>query len=479
VSEQLKEALTELGDQVPAARVPDDLWRRGRRARRRERFAAVLCVVGAVLAVTALVPVWLAGPEPEQAGGRPGDAIPGELHLPWMWQATVQQDPRGPASVLFTGDGLGLHGSDVFDHEGKVAVVGRDGSYRTLLYGGAQVVPGENVLLSPDGKFVAQAPLAVGQGWMVITDLSTGRSETFRGPNGVECCGTPVAWAPDGRSLLAIDFDREASHFDPVTGNGVQQARLSLLDLTTGNARQLVPLGDLFKLRTTSLAAFSPDAQRIAVTVGDELRLIDTTGQTRWTSRPAAGRYLAGAAAFTPDGTRIATVAVEGCRADCDATALAARRWHFGYLDTQTGTDADGPPIPAVTGMAVRAVGWRYNAELVALIYQPDHRMSKEMLAGASGTGLAETGHVTLVALGEDRVPEVLLDPPDEVLAMDVAQDLLRSGQFGGPAPGPAMFPARPLILLPITLLAIPVIGGTALIGGWLWLRRRRSRQAG
>ncbi len=392
----------------------------------------MLSVVGVVVAITALVPVWLFGPAPLYAGGKPADAVPGKLHLPWMWQATVEQDPRGPASVLFTGSGLGLSGSDLIDHEGKVAVVGRDGSYRMMLYGGSEVTPGDDVLLSPNGTFVAQGFKAGAEkdGWVVVTDLGTGKSRAFRGVNGATCCGRPVAWAPDGKSLLAIDFNQEPTHFDPVTGTGVQPARLWLLDLTTGGTRQIVgDLGDLNKLRSASLAAFSPDGKRIAVTVGDELRMIDVTGRTLWTSTLEPGRYLAGTAAFTPDDTKIVTVAVEGCRTDCDAPALAARQWHVGYLDARTGTNADGPPIDPVTGMAVRAVGWRHGTDLAAVVYQPDRRLSKEMLAGTTGTGLTETGHVTLVALRQSHAPEVLLDPPNEVLALDVAQDLLRSGR--------------------------------------------------
>src|SRR3984893_17698711 len=109
-----------------------------------------------------------------------------------MWQPSVQQSPPGAASVLFGGDTSGLHGTDIFDHEGKIAVLGRGGDYRMLFYAGVDtIMAGEDVQLSPDGPHVAQWFLADsgydGPG-MVITDLATGRSTLYPGTDGTGCC---------------------------------------------------------------------------------------------------------------------------------------------------------------------------------------------------------------------------------------------------------------------------------------------------
>jgi hypothetical protein len=472
VTEQLRNALVEVGDEMPPARLPADLWRQGRRARLRERLISATAVAAVVLALAVALPMSLNTTPQQLADG--GDAVPNHLYHPWMWQATVQQAPAGPASVLFSGAGsVGLRGSDIFDHEGKVAVVGRDGSYRMLLYGGRETVAGEQVQLSPDGRYVAQDFVddPVITGWIVVTDLTTGRSRSFRGPDNATCCARPVAWSRDGHTLLAVSYDRGVPRtFDPVTHMGIQPARLALLDLTSGAVRTLLDLGDLNKLRTASLAAFSSDGQHIAVTVGDQIRLIDTTGTVEWTASMGPRRYLGGVGAFTPDGRRITVLTLDGCRDKCDRGALAARRWSFGYLDAATGADTTGPVPASVTAMAVRMIGWRYGTDVVALTYRPEHDAASQV---GNDTDFWAVGGSKLVALPADGTIEVLLDPPDEVVGMDVARDLLEAGRFGGPAREPTALPARPLILLPITAVAAPVLFVLLGLVGWRIGRRR------
>jgi hypothetical protein len=428
-----------------------------------------------VLVIAVALPMMTLNTMPQQPAAG-GDAVPAHLYHPWMWQATVQQAPAGPASVLFSGAGsVGLRGSDIFDHEGKVAVVGRDGSYRMLLYGGRETVAGEEVQLSPDGRYVAQdfVDEPVITGWIAVTDLTTGRSRSFRGPDDATCCARPVAWSRDGHSLLAVSYDGGVPNtFDPVTHMGIQPARLTLLDLTSGAVRPLLDLGDLNKLRTASLAAFSPDGQHIAVTVGDQIRLIDTTGKVEWTASMGPRRYLGGVGAFTPDGRRITVLTLDGCQDKCDRAALGARRWRFGYLDAATGVDSTGPVPAPVTAMAVRMMGWRYGTDVVAMTYRPEPDASSD---GGNDTDFWAVGGVKLVALRADGATEVLLDPPDHVVGMDVAQDLLEAGRFGGPAREPTALPARPLILLPITAMAAPVFLVLLGLVGWRLARRRSA----
>ncbi|MGW1059781.1 hypothetical protein [Micromonospora rubida] len=467
MSDELRSALRDLGERMPPARLPADLWAAGRRQRRRARLAAAAAVAVTVLACAA-VPVALtrveAGPVP--AAGQ--DAVPAEIGLPYMWQATVAQDPPGPAAVLFSGGGLGLRGIDPIDDEGKVAVVGRDGRYRMLLYSGAESSAGEEVQLSPNGRYVADSINA----WLTVTDLTDGSRRVYDGPPDSGCCTIPVTWAPDGRSMVLLDTVTGSLGLD-IDGQEIQRLRLVLFDLDTGATQVLAEeRSDRWRVRTASLAAFSPDGTRIVTTVGDTVSLRDRTGRTVWSRNLGPRRVLAGGGAVSPDGSRIATAELEGCLTRCGAAALGARTWRFGWLDAATGEETGGPILAPVRGQAVRALGWRTGTDLVVLRYEPNPHEGMSTLVW-NDTGYWETGHVQLLALRPGGGQELLLDPPAEVCALDVARDLLTAGRFGAPAVDPRPFPARPVIVLaalPYVALAVMVLGAVV-----LWRRRRRG----
>jgi len=477
---RLREALAELGESMPTARLTPDVWRRGRQARRRGLLMRSVVAGLAILLVALALPWAVSRSQPAPwtpADG--GDAVPAKLHLPWMWQATVQMDPPGAASVLFGGDSIGLHGTDLFDSEGKLAVVGRRGDYRMLLYSGMDsIAAGESALLSPDGSRVAQEFLE-GSGLnqnagLVIIDLTTGESEGYGMTREGICCG-PVAWAPDGGSLV-VDILGDDLIYDQYTGIGMRPRRLALLDLATGSLTPLSEYRPAQNVRTASRAAFSPDGQLIALTEGNTVRLVDRTGSVRWSTDLGDRTHLAGVGAFTRDGAQIATVTLDGCLNECDRAALAARRWSVGFLDTRTGTPTAGPRLEPVTGMAIRALGWSQGRDLVILRYEPEQDARKTRNREWNDTGWSETGHVTLVALAPDGSTRVLIDPPDSVLTMDVAHDLLEAGRFGGPSPTAAMFPARRIILV-----AVVPVAGLLLVAGMLvalLVHCRRSQRA-
>src|SRR5690606_937454 len=188
MSEEVRALLRQLGEQMPPARLSKDPWSAGRRQRRTARLRAALTVLTAAAVAIVGPSIWLGADGPAHQPATASDAVPRKVDTPWMWQATVQQAPPGRAALLLGGDGLGLRGIDLLDHEGKVAVVGRDGSYRMLLYHGAEVVPGEDVLLSPDGRYVVQSFVAGGpKGFLVVTDLTDGTSRALPGPQGRDC----------------------------------------------------------------------------------------------------------------------------------------------------------------------------------------------------------------------------------------------------------------------------------------------------
>jgi hypothetical protein len=458
---QLRERLAELGEQMPPARLPADLWRRGRRRRRREVARGLAAALAAVAVVAVALPTLNGG----AGGSAPAAAqpsVPGTLRLPWPWQATVRQDPRGPATLLFSGDSAGL--ADIQD---KVAVYGRDGSYRMLRYGAPDPIAGEVVRLSPDGRYVAHAGLSgAPEDWLQITDLTTGRTRAYAGPDGVHCCAVPAAWSPDGRLLLAVDH-RDAIVYEPPRYDR-QPARLAVLDVTSGRAERLLDLeDDRWWLRSPSVAAWHPDGSRFVVEAEGEFVTVARDGRVLAREPRPPDVRLAGPAAFAPDGRRYLVAENLGCALICGQEELSRRRWAVRFADAPGG-------YAEVQAAAVRVVGWR-GEEPVLVAYRPDPEAAQDTVHPNGDVDQTLVDTVRLLALPPGgRPPRVLLDPPDEVAGLDVAADLVAAGRFGGAPSRPGLWPAGPLLLVPLGLVAALVAGAAA--GRYARRRWRRQR---
>ncbi|MFF5227756.1 hypothetical protein [Dactylosporangium sp. NPDC000521] len=461
----LRDTMRELGEHMSPARLPEDLWRRGRRQRYRGRIVAV--VAAALLcAAVAMAPGLHAEPQP--AGG--GSVVPRSVGLPYFWQATVGMAPPGPASVLFGGDSLGLT-SDPFEEEGgKLAVLGRNGDYRMLRYPSDGVRAGQGVRLSPDGSLVAHSDLTGGPaGWLVVTDLRTGRSRGYSGGE-TTCCADVVAWRPDSGAVLALQAARDGY---PIDGPA---ARYVLVDLASG---AVTPVEDRLLWDGNASAwgaAFAPDGRGFVAARpaahGTELRGYDATGRRLW-ARDLGSRRLAGSGAYTSDSSTLALLTVDECPFQCDHDQRDARRWRVSYIDAATGTDREGPAVPEVTGAAVRALGWHGDALVVVQYESEDH-----VTAAESET--QEIRHVRVLALRPGAV-DVVLDPPADVTSIDIPQDLVRNGQFDGPVPAPAMLPARWSVVaqgaLCLLCLLAPV-AAAVVVSVRVWAARRRRAAA-
>ncbi|GAA2638266.1 hypothetical protein GCM10010399_84460 [Dactylosporangium fulvum] len=458
----LRDTLHELGEQMPPARLPEDLWRRGRRQRHRGRVI-VAVVVALLCATVAVVPGLHVEPQPAEGG----PAIPRSVELPFMWQATVDMVPPGPATVLFGGDSWGL-GTDPFEEDGsKLAAVGRNGSYGMLRYPIEEMRAGQDVRLSPDGNLVAQSELTGGPtGWLVVTDLRTGRSRGY-GDGPPACCFEVAAWRPDSGAVLVLHSK------DSIVLTGANQepgmpAQYVLVDLASGAQ---VPVDDVFvrdPVASAWVAAFAPGGHGFVTTrpaaSGTELRGYDAAGRRLWT-RDLGDRRLAGAGAYTPDGSAVALLTIDGCTntKECNHDQLASRRWRVSYVDAATGADREGPALPTVTGPAVRALGW-HGDTLVVVQYE----LEDEILLEPDDTGWSETRHVRVLALRPDGTASVVLEPPADVSSIDIAQDLLRDGRFGGPVPAPAAWPVRWSVAargaLVVLCLLVPVLLAAAVV---------------
>ncbi|MDG4823836.1 hypothetical protein O7635_18425 [Asanoa sp. WMMD1127] len=433
--------LKELAEEMPPARLPADLWDTGRRLRRRRRIGYAVAAV-LVLALTLALPEVAAH---RRAAVVPADgpgAVPSGVELPRAWQAKVGQwpaGPGGPAALVFYTDQ-----TRYFESTG--VAVGRNGSYR-LIY--LDIGEGHG-LLTPDGRYYVRPGLR-------LLDLSTGAERQLGSEPMV---GYPMAFSPDGTELLVgVSNDDGVITYgdDTVPDNDPEKPDdLVAVDMRTG-ARRYVAVG---RLNSYNVAAWSPDGSRIAVEgpfgrgdTGRRLSVMDArTGAPIWTEDNAAPwRRLAGRGAWTPDGQLLAMLAAEGCEQRCDLVDETAHRWRLELVDVNTGNVVTAPvPIEGVPG---DVVGWRDGRDAV-LTYAPSR---------------ADYYHRNLVALRPDGVVETLVETPTRVSGVEVPDDLLRAGAFGGARPEPSPWAAPAWAYL--------VVAAPCLLALWIVRRVRRRRQ--
>lgn len=394
-----------------------------------------------LLGAFAFVPGWLAAAAAATATG--GATVPDRLHDPWLWQATVGQRPVGPATVLFFTDR-----TRYFESTG--VMISRTGGYRLIP---KNIGEGQGVL-SPDGHRY----LRPGTG--VVVDLVTG-AERRIGPAGLR----PLAWSPDGTALLATrDNDENVITYGPdnqPVNDPEKPDDLILVDPSTG-ANRVVPVGGF---ASHAAASWSPDGALIAVTgpadplPGARQWLVVTdpmTGAVRFSRELAEGQRLAGRAAWSPDGQRIAVLGYDGCPGErCAAEAVAARRWWIGFLDARTGTPS-GARLP-VDGWPKELIGWREQIDPV-LTQVPQ------------GENRTEGSHTVVIAVPTHGAPQMLVDTPVGVTGIEVPNALLARSAFGGLARRPSVFAAPAWIYLTVAAAVLLSTVGMA-------HRRRTARR--
>lgn len=469
---RLTETLRRIADQAPTVRLPEGLWRRGRRLRRRRLAAATAAV--AVLALALAVPMVGAvgrGGASWLTPARSGPAVPATVYPPLLGQATVRASPPGPAAILVSGEGpFAGHDLDWYRFEGRSLVVGRDGAYRLVrtTFGGEA---GQSMLLSPDGRYVTGDNTLEGAQWgwaepaLAVLDLTTGQVRRY--DHGV----VAVAWAPAGRRLLVRERE---------------PARLSLLDLESGAVRPLLDLGDA-RFRPAWAAAFSPDGGRVAVQVGDTLHVIDLAdGARRVLAELGSRRRLAGVGAWLPDGSRIAVLEMSGCETDCDNRALNSRVYRIRYLDAGRGVEVSGPRLDEVVAIGCRLLGWLPGGGAVVVRHDANSFVHNGPLPVAWGeTDTDVVGSVELIGLRPGGGRARLVELPAGARHVDVPRDLVEAGAFGGPSPSvveggvrrvvgavtPVVLALGPGLVVVVFVLLLGVVVVASIVNGW---RRRR-----
>ncbi len=190
----LRTALHRIADSTSPLPVGDDLWQRGRAARRRGQVLAVAAVLALVVSVGGIATLLTTTDREARTASTevvPGGAIPSRIVDPA--DPVVGSDLAvGQASVAFIGSG------------GKAIVVtATDGTYHAL---GLESWDGDLVSLSPDGRTLAWTFTVGGSQPMSgigVLDLETGES-SLRGT--ISGDGTPlspeqVSWSPGSQWL--------------------------------------------------------------------------------------------------------------------------------------------------------------------------------------------------------------------------------------------------------------------------------------
>lgn len=478
----LTQLLRQASEAMPAVIVPPDLWRRGRRSHRRRQQAmtAILMVATIVLLTTGS---WF---QEEQGRSRPAageaGAVPARFHRLWPWQAAAVDSPPGRAAMLVSGNaGLTMGTVDLpgVSWYSVLAVVGQNGIYRTVRSSEMYRSAGQDMILSPDGRYVAAAATledrrGSGSAAIAVLDLTTGtvRRVSTPGAKPRNTPWSPVAWSPDGSQVLVRQDNTFDSDPRPGGGSPPADETLLLVDPRTGTSRALLDIPHRQAIQPVHFAAFSPDGRQLAAALGDQLVVVDiATGTQRGLTTLGERQRLAGTGAWSLDGQRIAVTSFEGCATACSAAKLNQRTWQLGQISARTGQPADSPgEFDPLRGAAVRLLGWQRTGHAVVVRY-----VDEEVAGVISGAAGPETYYkavidVDLLALRPRGGTSVLLDKPArQVWDIDVPQNLLREGRFGGPSPAPGVLPLPWWIEVPVAVLL-------ALIGWRIFCRARRRR---
>ncbi len=406
--------------------------------------AALLVVVGASAATWAM-----ATRSANRAGPAVADALPQRVDAPWLWTPPVGRAGGPAAALVLGGSTIGLR--NPVRGEGTVDLVDAAGTGHRLLgfdFDGVNV-PGERLLLSADGTRVAYPD----GNDILLLDVRDGGTHRLVSNLGVDTWYLPLAWSPDGRQLVAAQ-DRRGDH------DGV-----GLVDVASGRFTELVPVtgGSLRRPVPGYSAAYSRDGHHLAIQVDERITLIDDGVPTGSFAVPAGSR-LAGKGAWSPDGRALALVADQRFSSTVS------------FVDATSGKPT-GAALPAQEGVTTqRLLGWRPDGAAVVAAYLPEPDVPATFDVRDEDdhpTNFAAVRRVELRALTPAGAARTLLSPPDQVLAIDVADDALASGAVrpGGPAP---VWPAAPSIAAAaVALLLLPLVGLVGLVV--LLMRRRRA----
>jgi len=340
--ERLRAALREIVNAAPVRPDPAAAMTSARRVTgpRQGWLIPTLAATAVILTILALATVYRADTRFPVVGTDSGPSLPDRFPAFSFVQGTT--DGRfGRAIALY----INGSGHEDFIFAQLILASADDDRYRRLPVPdrGNNYVP--RALLSPDGTKVAIG----GDGSITVLDLHTGTSTQY--PADAAADLTLHAFSADGRRL--------AYTTPPEHGAG---GSLFILDLSNGISARI-------SQRPVKIAAFSPDGGYVAFQEEDihaydslhaeiEICRFDGTSIRSITVPPRT--QLAGAQAWSPDGTLLVAVATGPDRQDGPISYTGDRSYVF--FDV-TGTAQTPAPIPA-NDLTPRAfgdpvLGWR------------------------------------------------------------------------------------------------------------------------
>ncbi|MGW0432050.1 hypothetical protein ACWDV4_05835 [Micromonospora sp. NPDC003197] len=452
---RLRESLHAVAADVPAYPVYERALATARRSRRRTALAAVAALMLVALA-GAMLP--LAGtPAVAPAAGAEA-ALPDRVGVPPFGSLHATDRPRlGPASVIFTGQAPGL----MYGEEGSIiAVVGADADRYRIIKGEIEAQAGADTILSPDGRRVAFRSVNYTHPRVQVVDLVTGRSRTVASGVSGTVMVEPAGWSPDGRALVVratVPTNPERSDYREV---------LSIVWL---NSNRRTWLADDYE-RDGSTVAFAPDGKQLAFQTGRTVSVADLDGRRLSSFTLAPETELAGKGAWSTDG-RALTVT----RRDGDS-------WSLRRIDPTTGRDLGAIDTPAVSGVtAIRLLGWTVDGTARVVAYQPAPHAPAAFdvpLDMDQRLAYGNVGAVRVLALGRGAdAPTTLLTAPKDVVAIDISDDVIRSGRTRDASPPNGVGPRIWFWPIVITVLATGIAAYRCREGLALWLDNRRVRR--
>ncbi len=229
-----------------------------------------------------------------------------------LWNTLTRRPARPPVASHHAVTGLALSG------DGKILAVAGDGLQLWSTAAGRRIggpLPAADaagpVALSPDGRLVA----AVGTDgkvrlWQVATQQEAGTAVTA----GLGA----LAFSPDGKTFATVSSNGTAALWSVAT-----QRRIGALMNGSAPGR---PGAQEAAGGGTTAAAFSPDGTRLAAAgSGGGIRLWDVASQQEIGTPMTAGPEPVYAVAFSPDGTTLAAAGASG------SSSGTARRWDVAF----------------------------------------------------------------------------------------------------------------------------------------------------
>ncbi|MFF5176835.1 TolB family protein [Micromonospora sp. NPDC000316] len=457
---RLRDALRTAAADVPTYPVYERALATARRARRRSAIATVAALV--LVALTgAILP--LARTPAADPGASTDAALPDRIALPPIGTLHATDRPRlGPASVIFSGQAPRLQG---WDEDGIVGVVSADSDRYRIFSMGYEAPVGEKVILSPDGRYIARPGGPPDDPRVDIIDLVAGGHTRRLDSKVADSVGTtPLAWSPDGKQLVVEDSV-------PTSPEGASYRQV--LSIVTLDGERWTWLTDEAQQAIFgSPVAFAPGGSRLAYQVGRTVTVADPDGRKESSFLLPAESWLAGKGAWTTDG----------------ALTLVTRKagtsdWSLRSVDPTTGRDTGPLPLPGVSGVtAIRLLGWGPGGSALVVAYQPEPLSPDRFdqpLEMDQRTAYPNVRRVRVLALTPDATaPRTMMTAPEQILAVDVADNVIHSGRTRDASPPDGVGARFWFWTILITVLITGIAAYRTREQLALWLDDRRVKRA-